>query len=138
MGGTWVQLFGKRQPARPVGSAFAGQHDSQPGHEVARTCVPPGMDIRRTTGGERQQLRFVVAVERVGECRAWHGRCIADGQRWIIDYKTVRAPQEELLQRAESFRPQLERYASLFAGEGLPIRLAVWFGLQGELVEIGR
>ena len=61
---------------------------------------------------------------------------IADGTRWIIDYKTVRATLEDLPQHAESFRPQLERYASLFAGTDAPIRLAVWFCLQGCLVEL--
>lgn len=61
---------------------------------------------------------------------------IADGARWIVDYKTVRAPQEELPARAEGFRPQLERYARLFASDPLPLRLAVWFVLQGRLVEL--
>ncbi len=60
-----------------------------------------------------------------------------DGVRWIVDYKTVRAGVEELPLRAEGFRPQLERYARLFAGEGVPVKMAVWFGLQGRLVELG-
>lgn len=59
---------------------------------------------------------------------------IADGVRWIVDYKTVRAAPEELPVRAEGFRPQLERYAALFANEPQPLRLAVWFVLQGRLV----
>ncbi len=59
---------------------------------------------------------------------------IADGVRWIVDYKTVRAAPEELADRAESFRPQLERYAALFADEPQPLKLAVWFVLQGRLV----
>ena len=61
---------------------------------------------------------------------------VADGTRWIVDYKTVRAPQEELAARAEGFRPQLERYARLFANDPLPLRLAVWFVLQGQLVTL--
>jgi ATP-dependent exoDNAse (exonuclease V) beta subunit len=61
---------------------------------------------------------------------------IADGQRWIIDYKTVRAPPEELGVRAESFRPQLERYARLFADDPLPLRLAIFFPIQAILVEL--
>jgi len=61
---------------------------------------------------------------------------IADGVRWIVDYKTVRADEDELPARAEGFRPQLERYAALFAGEGLPVKMAVWFGLQGRLVAL--
>ncbi|MBS4020152.1 MAG: UvrD-helicase domain-containing protein [Dechloromonas sp.] len=61
---------------------------------------------------------------------------IADGVRWIVDYKTVRATPEELPARAEGFRPQLERYAALFANDPLPLKLAVWFVLQGRLVAL--
>jgi len=61
---------------------------------------------------------------------------VADGCRWIIDYKTVRLPEAELPRRAESYRAQLERYASLFAGDSLPLRLAIYFPLQGRLVEL--
>ena len=61
---------------------------------------------------------------------------IADGVRWIVDYKSVRISSEELTTRAETFRPQLERYATLFAGDPLPLKLAVWFPLQGRLVEL--
>lgn len=61
---------------------------------------------------------------------------IADGVRWIVDYKTVRATLEELPARAETFRPQLERYAALFSGDPPPLKLAVWFPLQGRLVEL--
>ena len=61
---------------------------------------------------------------------------IADGVRWIVDYKTVRISSEELTTRAETFRPQLERYAALFSGDPLPLKLAVWFPLQGRLVEL--
>ena len=61
---------------------------------------------------------------------------VADGARWIIDYKTVRLPDSELPERAETYRPQLERYAGLFAGDPLPLRLAIFFPLQGILVEL--
>lgn len=61
---------------------------------------------------------------------------VADGERWIIDYKNVRAPLAALPARAEDYRPQLERYAALFTRDPRPIRLAVWFALQGELVEL--
>jgi len=61
---------------------------------------------------------------------------VADGCRWIIDYKTVRVPDAELAVRAESYRPQLERYASLFADDRLPLRSAVFFPVQGRLVEL--
>jgi ATP-dependent exoDNAse (exonuclease V) beta subunit len=65
---------------------------------------------------------------------------VLDGERWIVDYKTVQppahAPADFLEQRAESYRPQLARYASLFAGAGLPLRLAIYYPVQGELVEL--
>ncbi|MDE2440238.1 MAG: UvrD-helicase domain-containing protein, partial [Betaproteobacteria bacterium] len=40
---------------------------------------------------------------------------VADGCRWIVDYKTARLSEAELRARAESYRPQLERYAGLFS-----------------------
>jgi len=65
---------------------------------------------------------------------------VADGCRWIIDYKTVRLAAGEglgaLPGRAEQYRAQLERYAALFAGNATPTRLAVFFPLQGALVEL--
>ncbi len=63
---------------------------------------------------------------------------IADGERWIVDYKTaaVAADAALLAAHAESHRPQLERYARLFAGEGLPVRLAVFYTAAGRLVEL--
>ena len=63
---------------------------------------------------------------------------VVDGERWIIDYKTVHEPPGQLPARAEGFRPQLERYAGLFAGDPLPLRLAIYFPVQGELVELPR
>jgi ATP-dependent exoDNAse (exonuclease V) beta subunit len=58
------------------------------------------------------------------------------GERWIIDYKTAR-PEGDLAAHAEAYRPQLERYAELFAGEGLPVRTAIFYAALGRLVEIG-
>jgi len=67
---------------------------------------------------------------------------VADGCRWIIDYKTVQAAAAEspiLLQaKAEEYRPQLERYAGLFAADSLPLRMAIFFPVQGILVELPR
>ena len=76
---------------------------------------------------------------REGEATAQHiidRVFVADGCRWIVDYKTVHAADDELAARAEGFRPQLERYARLYAGEPLPLRLAVFFTRQGKLVEL--
>ncbi|MEN9901711.1 MAG: hypothetical protein RL651_375 [Pseudomonadota bacterium] len=67
---------------------------------------------------------------------------ISDGERWIIDYKTLRiidsdVPADQQLEsKALSYKPQLERYAALFAKEGLPIRTAIFFPTHGTLIEI--
>jgi len=67
---------------------------------------------------------------------------VADGCRWIIDYKTVLAGADEpaaaLEARAGEYRPQLERYAALFSADPLPLRTAIYFPLQGVLVELSR
>lgn len=63
---------------------------------------------------------------------------VADGVRWIIDYKTAAihaAADVAMLRRhAERYRAQLEGYAALFAGEGLPQRLAVFYVAHACLV----
>ena len=65
---------------------------------------------------------------------------VVAGERWIVDYKTVQQPvnasADFLEQRAESYRPQLARYASLFADAGLPLRLAIFYPVQGVLIEL--
>jgi hypothetical protein len=64
---------------------------------------------------------------------------VAGGTRWIIDYKTARIPAGTTLRRhAERYREQLERYAALFRADGLPIRIAVFYAAQGELIELRR
>ncbi len=65
---------------------------------------------------------------------------IDNGERWIIDYKTARfemdAKEGSFTARAEGYRSQLERYAALFAEEGLPIRIGVFFIAHGAFTEI--
>ena len=60
---------------------------------------------------------------------------VEDGTRWIIDYKTAQ-PAGDLAAHAEQYREQLERYADLFAREGLPVRAAIFYIAPGRLVEI--
>lgn len=61
-----------------------------------------------------------------------------DGTRWVIDYKSARLDDDigesALVQQAEYYRPQLERYAALFGDDGLPIKKAVFFLELGRLV----
>jgi ATP-dependent exoDNAse (exonuclease V) beta subunit len=65
---------------------------------------------------------------------------VDDGVRWIIDYKTVdlgdAADLPRLAAHAARYREQLESYAALFAGEGLPRRLAVLYVAHGILVTL--
>lgn len=64
------------------------------------------------------------------------------GDRWIIDYKTMRIAEsdtpieQQLRAKAEAYKPQLERYAALFAKEGLNIRTAIFFPTHGTLIEV--
>ena len=66
---------------------------------------------------------------------------VADGVRWIVDYKTTRLGRDgatptpaELQTAAATYRDQLDRYAALFVSEGLPVRRAVFFTERGVLV----
>lgn len=62
---------------------------------------------------------------------------IERGTRWIIDYKLGLGDEVETsAAAAEAHRPQLARYASLFADAGLPIKTAVLFLSTGRLVEL--
>jgi ATP-dependent exoDNAse (exonuclease V) beta subunit len=51
---------------------------------------------------------------------------VSDGARWIVDYKTDSLMENQTSQQlAESYRPQLQNYAQLFAQQAQPIKLAV-------------
>jgi ATP-dependent helicase/nuclease subunit A len=65
---------------------------------------------------------------------------VEEGIRWIIDYKSTAfsgMPDTQTLQlQAEKHRQQLEDYAKLFNGEGLPIKMAIFFLSVGRMVEL--
>ena len=62
---------------------------------------------------------------------------IEQGTRWIIDYKLGLGDEaESSAAAAEAHRPQLARYASLFADAGLPVKTAVLFLSTGRMVEL--
>ena len=64
-------------------------------------------------------------------------RCfVADGCRWIIDYKTARLPEAELPQRAASYRPQLERLCPAVRRRPAAAAGGDLFPMQGCLVEL--
>jgi len=111
--------------AADVVAALVGTLNSEPGRWVLAAHAEGAAEQAWSSLEDRQASHHVI------------DRCfVADGCRWIIDYKTARLPESELRQRAESHRPQLERYAALFAGDPLPIRAAIFFPMQGVLVEL--
>ncbi len=63
---------------------------------------------------------------------------VEEGVRWIIDYKTatVEGDEGQLAAHAERYRPQLEAYAGLYANEGLPLKLAIFYVGSARLVEL--
>jgi len=66
---------------------------------------------------------------------------VTGGQRWIIDYKTVYCEEDDPRAYLEAhagkhYREQLARYADLFTEEGLPVRTAIFYVLQGVVVEL--
>ena len=69
---------------------------------------------------------------------------LENGTRWIIDYKTMRHHDTaelvaQLESKANSYRPQLARYAALYAHEantGITIRTAIFFPAHGKLIEV--
>lgn len=113
---------------------------------VAVLCRVAASETGRWVLAPRPQGGAELALSSTGdEAISYHvvdRTFIEDGVRWIIDYKTVRCdaadPAAFLRAKAEGYRPQLERYAALFAGEGLPLRTAIFFVEQGELLELPR
>lgn len=116
--------------ATDVGRWILGPHDDA-GCEVPLSSPPPASDCSDNDVPEYQHH----VIDRT---------FIADGARWIIDYKTLRLRQNEhveatLKAKAESYRPQLERYAALYAHEaatGLAIRTVIFFPAHGKLIEV--
>ncbi len=111
--------------AADVVAALAGTLNSEAGRWVLAAHAEGAAEQAWSSLEDRQASHHVID-------RSF----VAEGCRWIIDYKTARLPESELRQRAESHRPQLERYAALFAGDPLPIRAAIFFPMQGVLLEL--
>ena len=57
--------------------------------------------------------------------------------RWIIDYKLgLDVAESNCEAAAQTHKPQLARYATLFANEKLAVKQAVFFLNLGKLIEI--
>ena len=56
---------------------------------------------------------------------------VEDGERWVIDYKTGQHTGGDvkafIAAKRNEYSDQLERYASLFEQDGLPVRKAIYF-----------
>ena len=115
-----------------VGRWILGPHDHA-GCEVPLSSPAPDADANNDAVPEFQRH----VIDRT---------FIADGARWIIDYKTLRlahgeSTEDALKTKAAHYRPQLERYAALYAHEaaaGLAIRTVIFFPAHGKLIEVTR
>jgi ATP-dependent exoDNAse (exonuclease V) beta subunit len=84
------------------------------------------------------QAASELAIEQLSDSKKIIDRTfIADGVRWIVDYKSMPVNSEQdLLTLAAIFKPQLASYAQLFRQEGLPVKTAILFLSVGRLIAI--
>jgi len=96
--------------------------------------------LRRRPAAAAELALTKVGAGGTAETRVVDRSFVEDGVRWIIDYKTAdlgeRADPGLLRTHAGRYRAQLESYAVLFAAEGLPQRLAVFFVAHGILASL--
>ncbi len=115
--------------ATQVQEAVSNAISSEAGRWILAPRDETGNELALTSSRDGQTLANV--IDRT---------FIENGERWIVDYKSVRlepdAADSELIARAEIYRPQLARYATLFDGEGLPIRAAIFFLAHGRMIEL--
>ena len=120
-----------QQGARQLADALATTLDSESGRWVLRPRPDAAAELALSSSNADGSIATHV-VDRT---------FIENGERWIIDYKLVRHEggglEAFLQQRAEEYRPQLERYAALFADEELPLCKGIYFIAQGQLVSLG-
>lgn len=85
-----------------------------------------------------EQAASELAIEQLADSKKVIDRTfIADGVRWIIDYKSMPVNEEDdLPQLAAAFRPQLTAYAQLFQQEARPVRAGILFLSIGRLIDI--
>lgn len=103
-----------------------------------------GSEIGRWILQKREQGGYEYALSRAEEdnvsTHIMDRTFVEDGIRWIIDYKSTRfaegASSEVLVEQAKRYEPQLERYAALFRGEGLPVKMAIFFLSVAQLIKL--
>ncbi len=115
--------------ATQVQVAVSNAISSEAGRWILATRESAGNELALTSSSDGRTLSNV--IDRT---------FVENGERWIIDYKTARfepdAPESELKVCAEIYRPQLERYVTLFADKKMPIRTGIFFLVHGRLVEL--
>jgi ATP-dependent exoDNAse (exonuclease V) beta subunit len=92
--------------------------------------------------GTREQARSELRLTLRGGALLEHIRIdrtfVADGRRWIVDFKTSEHEGGNLGafldSEVERYAPQLERYAAAVAAiDSRPVQLCLYFPLLGEL-----
>ena len=86
----------------------------------------------------RSELKLTLRAGAVLEHVRLDRTFVADGRRWIVDFKTSEHEGGSLRAFADSevarYAPQLERYArAVAASDGPPVQLGLYFPLLGEL-----
>jgi ATP-dependent exoDNAse (exonuclease V) beta subunit len=122
-----------------LGRRSHGDRDASLGAERAVAMLQTTLasdDGRRLLGrhdADSAELSLARAEEQGASTHVVDRTYVDGGVRWIVDYKTA-AVDGDAAAYAERYRPQLERYAALFAGEGLPIRMGVFYTAIGRLI----
>ncbi|MFH1871900.1 MAG: UvrD-helicase domain-containing protein [Pseudomonadota bacterium] len=144
-----AQCVGERQPGFERWLASRGWSPAEARSGAARVARMLAITLESRDGQwvlrRRADAAAELALTRVGagataETRVVDRSFVEDGVRWIIDYKTAdlgqHAEPESLRTHAGRYRAQLEAYAVLFADEGLPQRLAVFYAAHGILATL--
>jgi ATP-dependent exoDNAse (exonuclease V) beta subunit len=144
-----VACVGERQPgferwltSRGWSAADARSGASRAAAMLATTLASADGQwvLRRRTDASAELALARVGAGGTAETRVVDRCFVENGVRWIIDYKTVdlgaAADGVRLQAHAARYQPQLESYAALFADEGLPRRLAVFYVAHGVLASL--
>jgi ATP-dependent helicase/nuclease subunit A len=116
--------------------------DSEAGLSAAKAAALLTTTLQSADGQwvlqAHDQAASELAIEQLAESKKVIDRTfIADGVRWIIDYKSMPvSSQQDLNALAAQFKLQLAAYAQLFQQQSLPIKTAILFLSAGKLVTI--
>ncbi|HVJ29778.1 MAG TPA: UvrD-helicase domain-containing protein [Gammaproteobacteria bacterium] len=122
-----VEAAERTVAAERVSAALSRALDSRHGRFVLEPHDEARSELRLT-------LRAGSALEHIRLDRTF----VAEGKRWIVDFKTSQhegsALSEFLDSEVARYAPQLERYAAaVAASDSRPVQLALYFPLLGEL-----